>query len=412
MGTITVWLLFLAFCFGILLIFTKFFKKVNVDNYFVKLVVVLEFLARSSLINIHFGHLLYQFFDRIFTFDMWFMWKIVDETGIRGRLGGRLDEYRVPLLVVNANILALAVYLASAILALSVKIILRTPKTTRQLQVKNIVESFHFLVLGGTILDITFYSTLQLRKGFTTQSTGAIVSLCLCIVSLLFAVFDIFNIFKPIFVNHSDKIKVLDSHKKEVTRLRSNPELKFCLGGYHHVDGVSSSRIMRSLNPLFVLRFILSQFMISLFQENTKIQTIGLLVITTSYSLYMLYAMYTHRKQLKSPSDTVLRLIVEFCLTVLVVTFIIYESDPEGTRYSSAAREFWEITSICAVFLAAFIQSVRLFFSWLKQISSKEKHISLDYKISEIQHDKKQNKKMSNSQAYAGVQDKQLKSKI
>lgn len=139
MGTITVWLLFLAFCFGILLIFTKFFKKVNVDNYFVKLVVVLEFLARSSLINIHFGHLLYQFFDRIFTFDMWFMWKIVDETGIRGRLGGRLDEYRVPLLVVNANILAMAVYLASAILALSVKIILRTPKTTRQLQVKNIV---------------------------------------------------------------------------------------------------------------------------------------------------------------------------------------------------------------------------------------------------------------------------------
>lgn len=231
-------------------------------------------------------------------------------------------------------------------------------------------------------------------------------------MSLLFAVFDIFNIFKPIFVNHSDKIKVLDSHKKEVTRLRSNPELKFCLGGYHHVDGVSSSRIMRSLNPLFVLRFILSQFMISLFQENTKIQTIGLLVITTSYSLYMLYAMYTHRKQLKSPSDTVLRLIVEFCLTVLVVTFIIYESDPEGTRYSSAAREFWEITSICAVFLAAFIQSVRLFFSWLKQISSKEKHISLDYKISEIQHDKKQNKKMSNSPAYAGVQDQQFKSKI
>lgn len=111
MGTITVWLLFIIFCIGIILVSVKLFKNIDVDSQFVKLIVVLEFMARSSLINVNFGHLLFQFFDRIFSFDMWFMWKIIDERGIRGRLGGRLDEYKLPTLMINANMLALTFYL-------------------------------------------------------------------------------------------------------------------------------------------------------------------------------------------------------------------------------------------------------------------------------------------------------------
>lgn len=44
---------------------------------------------------------------------MWFMWKVVDEVGHRGRLGGRLDEYQLPVMMINANLLALIFYLVS-----------------------------------------------------------------------------------------------------------------------------------------------------------------------------------------------------------------------------------------------------------------------------------------------------------
>lgn len=105
---------------GILLMFVKLCFKVEVDIHFAKLIVVSEFLARTSLINVNLGHLLYQFFDRIFNLDMWFMWDVTNEEAYRGRLGGKLDQYNISMLTVNSSFLAMAAYLVR-------KIIFKTP---------------------------------------------------------------------------------------------------------------------------------------------------------------------------------------------------------------------------------------------------------------------------------------------
>jgi hypothetical protein len=160
MGGITLWIMIIVFFLGIIFLFTKLFKNIDIDTQFIKLVMTIEFLARSALININFGHLLFQFFDKIFSFDTWFMWRVIDEKGLRGRLGGRLDEYRVPLLLVNANLIATGIYLISSIINLGSKIIIKKPKNLEQINKKNAIQAIHFLIMGATIQDVIFYGSI------------------------------------------------------------------------------------------------------------------------------------------------------------------------------------------------------------------------------------------------------------
>lgn len=112
-GTTVQYYFFFLLALGALLIFAKLLFRVEVDIHFAKLIVVTEFLARTSLINVNLGHLLYQFFDRVFNLDMWLMWDVTNEESYRGSLGGKLDEYSISMLTVNSSFLALSVYLVS-----------------------------------------------------------------------------------------------------------------------------------------------------------------------------------------------------------------------------------------------------------------------------------------------------------
>lgn len=130
LGTIATWCVFIILCIGILLCFLKLIRPIQIDTHYIKLVVMLEFLVRTALINVNFGFLMFQFFDRLIEYDIWFNWKITSESGIRRRLSGKLDEYKIPVLLINGNILALCFYLGSAIINGIVNIALRLPKTT------------------------------------------------------------------------------------------------------------------------------------------------------------------------------------------------------------------------------------------------------------------------------------------
>lgn len=119
--------LFVLVCIGIILIFFKIFCRVDVDIHFAKLIVVSEFMAKTSLINVNLGHLLYQFFDRIYNLDMWLMWDVTDETTFRGSLGGKLDEYNISMLSLNSSFLAIACYLVSFNLQITILTYFRLP---------------------------------------------------------------------------------------------------------------------------------------------------------------------------------------------------------------------------------------------------------------------------------------------
>jgi hypothetical protein len=231
MGTIAVWILFLVFCAGIILVLTKFIKNVSIDNEFVKLIVVLEFLARSSLVNVNMGHLLYQFFDKLFSFDLWFMWNIASEKGIRGMLGGKLDEYKMPILMINSNLLALAIYLASSIVTNSIKLIYKNPQTTKQLRLKTIIQNVHFLVMGATILDITFYTSIQIFKGFTITKFSGIISLVLSLIAMLSIIYDIYLMTMSIIKTKKKKtIRVSDSKGTQLNKNITDPFSQFSEG--------------------------------------------------------------------------------------------------------------------------------------------------------------------------------------
>lgn len=105
--------MFSLFIIGILLSIMKIWIPIDFDGHYLKLLVLIEFMSRAALINVNYGYLLTLFYDKIFNFDTLFMWRLIDEKEVRGRLGGKLDGYRVPLMVLNSIPLPLIAYLVN-----------------------------------------------------------------------------------------------------------------------------------------------------------------------------------------------------------------------------------------------------------------------------------------------------------
>jgi hypothetical protein len=249
MGTITAWMLFISFTIGVLMLFTKLIRNFNIDNQFVKLIVVFEFMTRISLVNVNFGHILLQYFDKIFAFDLWFMRNLISEKGIRGRLGGKLDEYKIPILMINANVLALAFYLISFVLSTVISLIKRSDK-----KLTKMINSIHFIIFGATVLDLVFYSSLQVSKGLSISKTGGIVSLVLCLLSLIIIVFDLYRLIRPVMTQQNIENKQ-----------NMNAQSRFMNSGFKKDSELNDKLSLKLLNPLFIIRFVLCQYLISLF---------------------------------------------------------------------------------------------------------------------------------------------------
>jgi hypothetical protein len=268
-GDITFWAMIVLAVIGLILIFSKFFKKINVDAHFVKLIIVLEFISKSALINVHMGHLLYRFVDRIFGYDLMIMSKVISEVGVRGRLGGKLDEYKVPVLLLNANLFAVIIYLLSSVVNMIAKLAIRTPKTAQRLMLKNAFQSVHFIIMGATILDLLFYSGLQINNGISIGGSGTI-SLVICFLCMILTVFDLYHLISPIFVAKVDRIKVRLKNGTEEYKRVVNVERDFGTDGLEETSKLRSSKLFKSINPLFIVRFVLSQLFLAFSQTKTK----------------------------------------------------------------------------------------------------------------------------------------------
>ena len=81
--------------------------------------------------------------------------------------------------------------------------------------------------------------------------------------------------------------------------------------------------------------------------------------------------------------DFGLRVLVEICLLVLLISFLLFERDPDADKYSSSTRQTWEIIAIFSVFITALIQSLRLLYAWIIQLyQAKDAHLHKNYVVS------------------------------
>lgn len=383
MGTFTLWFIAIAFCLGGILCLSKFIIQIDIDIHFVKMIIVLEFLARSSLINVNFGYLLAVFLDKLFSFDLIFMWQITDESKFRGSLGGKLDEYQVPVLMINSNLFALSLYLVSAVTRMIVNKIFSKSKQIKAYKFKKAIQSIHFLIMGATILDITFYSGVQIMSMFKVGATVGVVTIFLCIFANVVVFYDIYNLFKNVGVDPDD-IKPIEfnagvegfesERSTKVTVKPITPEHRFTNTNLKSDANKSTAEVimLQLINPLYVVRFVIIQYLIAYLQNRSG--QVWLIVLTSlTYTAYSTSTLLVNINQLKSKSDALLKILIELCLTTFLVSILVFYHDPQGVNISSGARETWAIISIFAVLMMAVLSLVRTFVSYCNKVQARKK---------------------------------------
>lgn len=247
-------------------------------------------------------------------------------------------------------------------------LVLRKPKTTKQVHFRKSISSIHFLIMGGTILDVTFYSCIQLTKGFTESASIAVISLFICLASTAFLAFDLFNFIAPIYRITIKKYKVREEgYTSLVARSITTPEAIYVASGYKS----TKSRLIRSVNPLYVVRFMISQYFIALCQDMPGVQVYGLFLTNVSFALFMIIILFKNKRYLKNPAELWIKLIVETLLIIFLVCMVIFHHDPDGIRYSSKTREILEIIGIVCTCLIALIQSIKLLYGLKKELIEK-----------------------------------------
>jgi hypothetical protein len=94
------------------------------------------------------------------------------------------------------------------------------------------------------------------------------------------------------------------------------------------------------------------------------------MVVNLGYSGLLGYSLIKHRKEIRSKVEAIVRIVIECFLTILLISFLIYDSDPTGKDFTSKTRENWELTSMISVFVIVVLQCARLLVSWFKQMSA------------------------------------------
>ena len=128
--------------------------------------------------------------------------------------------------------------------------------------------------MGTTILDVTFYSSLQIFNQFTTGSGVAVLSLVLSFLCLLLIAWDIYKLMSPVFNLSIKKFRVDDGRKDSLIELTyASAQTNFSIHGFREHNHWT----LRLINPIFVIRLVISQYFISLAQNNNGVQIYSLL---------------------------------------------------------------------------------------------------------------------------------------
>lgn len=229
------------------------------------------------------------------------------------------------------------------------------------------------MIMAVCIPDIVFYTSVELSHTSIITNEWTKISFAACLASLAFMMFDLCCLIWPICEPKSKKYTVKDRNGSSFEYKYENSWRRFSLMNYKHVEGQYSKRMLRSVNPLFFLRFVVSQLFIALLQEKPQVQAIALASVNILYTIFLFVSMIKHRATIYSKTCALLDVIVELCLMVYFGFIVFFAFDPMADKFSSVNRHLIEIVIISCVLIISAVLGLRFVFGTIKILLCMEK---------------------------------------
>lgn len=115
-----------------------------------------RFISKLPLITVNYGNLLSLFMDNIFEQDIQLMFNLKDEFGTRPEMLGKLEEYFIPSLAINAIIIQLSLYF--------ITYVLNVAGYFMKNKLGKIFQVIHYGVMSVTMIDILTYCFVETNK--------------------------------------------------------------------------------------------------------------------------------------------------------------------------------------------------------------------------------------------------------
>jgi hypothetical protein len=325
------WVLFGLFVLSILMSFALATKKVEFPGVLMRTTLLYGFISQMPIIPANYGYLLSRFYDEIYKFHLMTMFKIVKEGEFRGPLEGKLDEYRLPVMVINSIPIQVVLFVLSSL----VYTVLPKKNKKEPSYLKKISNNFHYIILSWTVLDVVFFGSLQVFNHNPTKSGNKILSWVSYVFAALGLVLAIVDVVRTLSVNYK---------KKGTIAIQSN----FSEYGY-------------------LLRFFVSMLIMANLQAQQNLLYWLLLGVNVLYFAYMVMLLKTTRFKTKGAS---IRLIVtELLIFVVLVLVRVFIQDPDNTNYSSDTTEKIQIVTMVAIFLLILIQFISFVLGFMGALS-------------------------------------------
>lgn len=240
-------------------------------------------------------------------------------------------------------------------------------KVSKSPSVKRVINSVQFIITGITILDITFYSSVELgyhELGNKENNFGSYLSFALAILSVLFILLDVTQI---VYYSFS-KLKMEGTN--DTTQV--NSYIRFSSIGWKN-QNFEKSPLARSLNAFFVLRFVLSQILIASLQKSPNTTSWILIIMNGAYFILLIAAFIKHKTIIASTCEFIQKIFLEICLMIFLVMVKIFAADPKNNEYSSTKTENMQRIVMILVVVAVVNQIIAFALAILREFKAKKK---------------------------------------
>ena len=287
---------------------------------FFRLSLVFSLIVKVSLIDIDLGYYTQAFFDQLYEIDILMMIGFTDERQVKIPMGGKLDEYMVPVMSLNSILLNMVIYLAVILIdgAILMKII--------QKKTRKVAERIQMILMALSITTILFYGQISLRFQSITHN-GAIgtISWVITLVMLIHIAYKIYT-----FIASSlNSTEVPEEWKDSADWLKTKKSQLTPLQRFanHHIslETMEKQKSVRFINLASLIRAVVILSLVAQLQHHNHIMVIGISItqlITAVYTAIGLVKVYQIEKGEKTYIS--MRLISEALFTLFAVLTLIF----------------------------------------------------------------------------------------
>lgn len=228
-------------------------------------------------------------------------------------------------------------------------------KKTNDNKVKNIFSNIHLVIAAITLLDVAFYSSINLI-GEWEFSWKSVLSKSTAVIMALMGLFDVLQLNSIIKPNPSGSL-----YSKNIS--------EYAAVGYKNKEGFGNSTL-RSVNIMFVLRFIVIHVIIATLQNYPTIMVWVIFGVITLFIFFFMKITISNVSTHITIINMVLSIFRELFLLAFSVFTIFMNTDPDGTKYRTGTRDFMELSCVWLIIGVLGVQAL----IFMNGIVSETKH--------------------------------------